>query len=1043
MISKKACCEKKLIALIFVLILCLVPGRATGAVWGISPEIIQGLQWRFIGPTFLGGRVTDVAGVPGDPNIIYVAHAAAGLFKSTNGGTTFEPVFENGGTLSVGAIALSPGNPEIVYIGTGEGKPRNSTSFGDGIYKSPDGGRTWKNMGLTDTERFSRIVVDPRNPDIVFAAAMGHEWGPNKERGVFRSIDGGKSWTNVLYVNETTGASDLCLDPGNPNIIFAGMYDYLRQPWHFRSGGPGGGLYRSSDGGDSWTRLSDPSLANGLPSGPLGRIGVALCAGNPKVVYAMIESGNEGELWRSENRGDTWKAVSAFPEVNARPFYFSNISVDPADANRIYSLNRSMWLSEDGGRNFKEIGYWKIFGDHHALWIDPLNPSRLLNGSDGGFHVSNDRGANWEFINTLPLAQPYHVWVDTADPYNVIGGFQDHEVWRGPNEKWNVRGVKEGDWVRFRSHGDGMYVLADPRDPDIIYYSCELGDITRLDARTGEERYIQPYPVAPSGVGGDRRLFRFNWNSPIHLSPSDPDVLYYGGNVLFKTTDAGNTWSTISPDLTTNDPGKLKLSGGPITPDNSGAEIYCTITAVAESPKDKGLIWAGTDDGNVQLTRDGGGSWTNLAKNIAGLPGRAWVSSICASGHEAGRAYMSVDQHRLDDFSSHVFKTSDYGKTWERISAGLHGYVHIVLEDPREPNLLYAGTELGVFVSFDRGGNWTDLRLGLPRLSVMDLKVYPRANDLIIATHARGFYILDDITPLQKLASALNDKVRLFKPMTATRYTPAGDTTSLSDQVFLARNKPYGALISYYLSESSGPGSDVRIEILGEGGDTLRTFRGPGRRGLNRAVWNLRQDPVAGFSEVQDEMWFNPRVDGPRVLPGTYKVRLTVPGTTVEESFEVRPDPRIRISPEDWAAYGLAVKRLARMQYSVNEALEKIRRVDGQIAGLEGRIADRAIRTRAADLRRELGAIREELKPDPRFPEHLNLDNKILTLRQQVEDCTGKPTRAQSEWMETFDRQLGELLSRLEKAIGTDLGSLNERLREAGIPHVSIGDKLP
>jgi len=442
------------------------------------------------------------------------------------------------------------------------------------------------------------------------------------------------------------------------------------------------------------------------------------------------------------------------------------------------------------------------------------------------------------------------------------------------------------------------------------------------------------------------------------------------------------------------------------------------------------------------LTRDGGRSWTNLAKNIAGLPAGAWVSSICASRQEAGRAYLSVDQHRLDDFSSYAFRTSDYGKTWERISAGLRGYVHIVLEDPRQPNLLYAGTELGVFVSFDRGGNWSDLRLGLPRLSVMDMKVHPRDNDLIIATHARGFYILDDITPLQEMAAALNDKIRLFKPQRATRYTPAGDTTSLSDQVFLARNKPYGALLSYYLSESSGPESDARIEILGEGGEVIRTFKGPARKGINRAVWNLRQDPVAGFSEIQDEMWFNPRVDGPRVLPGTYRVRLAVSGTTVEEPFEVRPDPRIRISPEDWAAYGLAVKRLARMQYAVNEALEKIRRTAGQISSLEGRLADPAIKARAADLRRELEAIREELKPDPRFPEHLNLDNKILTLRQQVEDCTAKPTRAQSEWMETFDRQLGDLLGRLEKALGADLGSLNERLRQAGVPHISIGDKI-
>lgn len=460
----------------------------------VAPELLGGLVWRSIGPAVFGGRITDVAGVPGDPNILYVAHAAGGLFKSTNGGITFESIFNDGTTLSIGAIALAPNNPEVIYVGTGEGTARNSVSFGDGIYKSVDGGRTWKNLGLRDTERFSRIVVNPLNPEIVYAAAMGHEWAPNKERGVYRSNDGGITWKNILFTNETSGACDICFDSKNPNIIYAGMYDYLRQPWHFRSGGPGSGLYRTSDGGDTWQKLTDPSLRNGLPGrGLVGRIGLAVSLSNPKVVYAMIESEEEGELWRSEDRGFTWKMVSDDRNINYRPFYFSVIRVDPADENRVYALCRSLFISTDGGKNFAETGsYWKLFGDHHALWIDPANPLRVLNGSDGGFHISNDRGMTWDFVNILPLAQPYHVGVDMAEPYNVLGGFQDHEVWRGPNEKWNVSGVKGGDWTRFRGHGDGMWILADPRDPNIIYYDCENGDFTRFDLRTGRSATANP-----------------------------------------------------------------------------------------------------------------------------------------------------------------------------------------------------------------------------------------------------------------------------------------------------------------------------------------------------------------------------------------------------------------------------------------------------------------------------------------------------------------------------------------------------------------------
>lgn len=1001
----------------------------------ITPEMLKGLEWRSIGPAHFGGRVTDVAGVPGDPKTLYVAHASAGLFKSTNGGTTFTSIFNDGSTLSVGAIALSPQDPNVIYIGTGEGDPRNSTSFGDGIYKSEDGGKRWAHLGLDESERFSTIVVHPQDPDIVMAGAMGHEWGPNEERGVYRSSDGGKTWTRVLHVNDTTGASDLCLDPGNPDIVYAGMYDYLRQPWHFRSGGSGSGLYRSSDGGRTWTRLTDPVLRNGLPgTGLLGRIGVSVSRSNPNVVYTIIESQEEGELWRSEDRGMTWKMVNADPRINNRPFYYSDIRADPEDENRVYSLAGDLWVSVDGGRTFSRSGsYMSRFGDNHALWIDPADAQRLLLGNDGGFYISNDRGEHWHFLNNMPMAQAYHVGVDMDDPYHVLGGFQDHEIWRGPNEKWNQVGVRGGDWRRLRYMADGMYTVPDPRDSNIVYYNGHFGDITRVDLRTGEERYIQPYPVGPTGTGAHAELYRFNWNSPIHMSPTNPDVIYYGGNVLFKTTDGGDSWEIISPDLTTNDPQKMKLSGGPITLDNTRAEYHCTILAIAESPVDPEVIWVGTDDGNIQITRDGGVTWTNVSDRIQGFPPESWVSAIKASYKEAGTAYVAVDQHRMDDFAPYAFMTTDFGATWIDISGGLRGYVHIALEDPHTPNLLYAGTELGIFASFNHGRTWTDLRLGLPPLSVRDMVVHPRDNDLVIATHARGFYILDDVTPLQNLAGGIPEDMALFPPRRATRYTPASDTSTIGDNVFAARNKPYGAVLSYYLAETLPQEKSIELEILNADGQVIQSLEGPGEKGVNRIVWNLREDTLRDIHRGRETPWYASLRDGPRVMPGEYRVRLSALGKSVEQSLSVRLDPRIRVSPEDLAAYYEAVKNLVRMQFQIGEALHSIQEVSRQLAGLRERLTDSALEERTEKLSAKLSTIRDKLQPPRQSPENINLRGKISWLLRQVRGNTGRPTRAQAEWIGIFDKQLEQVLEELREVYAGRLSELNKSLRSAGL----------
>ena len=1005
----------------------------------VDEKALQGLHWRSVGPAQFGGRVADVVGVPGNPDIMYAGHSSAGLYKSTNGGTTFESVFNEGNTLSVGAVALAPTNPDIVYLGTGEGDPRNSISYGDGVYKSTDGGASWTHLGLPETHHISKIAVHPKDPGVVFVAAMGHAWGGNPERGVYRSTDGGETWEKVLYLNETTGASEVLFDPQNPKIMYAGMYDHRRKPWHFRSGGPGSGLYRSTDGGDTWTELTAPSLTNGLPGEKrLGRIGVDVSRSDPRIVYALIESEEPGELWRSKDRGRTWTMVNDNPDINSRPFYFTDVRVDPGNPNRVYTLSGATHISTDGGRTFEAVSYQSQFGDVHAMWIDPENPDRLLSGSDGGFYVSNDAGRHFEFLNTMPFAQVYHVGVDMADPYHILGGFQDHEIWRGPNEKWNNAGVRNGDWTRLRDMADGMYALADPRNPNRVYYNGHFGDITRVNVKNGEEQFIQPYPVNPTGLPAKAHEYRFSWNAPIEMSPTDPDRLYFGGNVVFKTTDKGNSWEVISPDLTTDDPSKQELSGG-ITLDNTRAEYYCTILTLDESPVDPQVLWAGTDDGHVQVTQNGGDSWTNVASNMPELPENAWVATIKASPHDAGTAWVAVDQHRSDDYAPYAYVTRDYGQTWTRISDGLKGWVHIVAEDPEQPNLLYAGTELGIFVSFDGGTNWTDLRLGLPPLSVRDLVVHPRDNDLVIGTHARGFYILDDVTPLQGLAEATQQDVALFEPMRGTRYTPRADAGSLGDQVFLAPNEPYGVLISYYLSESAAGADEVEFTISDSTGTPLRTMEGPAEPGLNRAVWDLRENlsMVAGIEAETGDF-----VPGPRAMPGSYSVQLSAAGQTREESFRVRLPPTVEATPAALTDYYDTVKRLMQMQHTMQRAMDRIESIETQIAEVKPEIDDADLQARADSVLADLAAVKHQLDTPTRSWEAsaddgiLNLQGRVRWLVSQVSEYTGRPTEPQKTYIQRFDRQLSGVMSTLDDILHGPLADLNERLRAAQVPHI-------
>ncbi|MDP9110146.1 MAG: glycosyl hydrolase, partial [Candidatus Eremiobacteraeota bacterium] len=753
------------------------------------------LSYRWLGPATMGGRLDALAGVPGDPRIIYLAHSSGGLWKSTDGGLRFTSIFERGTTLAVGAVTVDPRKPSRLFIGTGEGFPRNTAAYGDGIWMSADAGKHWKHTGLEGSGSISKIAVDPTNGKIILAAALGEEFAPSEQRGIYRSTDGGGHWVRVLHANATTGGSDVVFDPKNGRIAYAGLFDFLRRPWTLRSGGPGSGLYKSSDSGATWKRLSDPSLHNGLPAGPINRVGVDVCRSDPRVVYAFVPA-KSGMLYRSTDAGAHWSLRNTSQDINFRPFYFSQIRCDPSDWRKVFAVAGSVLVSRDGGKSFSSAGGG---GDNHDLWIDPSDSRRMLNASDLGFHFSVNGGKSWSFDNVIPFAQVYRVGYDFADPYHVMGGLQDHEVWWGPNEKrTRTDGVGGGDWLNIADWGDGQYAMADPRDPNIVYEDTHFGDLARANLTTGERRYISPQPIIAFGTGAGSFPYRFNWSAPFLISRFDPDVLYFGGNMLFRSSDQGNTWKTVSPDLTHCAPSKLGRSGGPITFDNTNAEAYCTIYSVAEDAKDRAALWIGTDTGELEVTRDGGTSWQDLSAHIPGLPPGSWVNSVSASDTATGRAYAAFDRHQFGDHSPYVFVTADFGRTWRNVSAGLRSYVHVVREDPRNPDVLYAGTETGLFVSLDGGAHWQDFRLGLPHVPVFDVRVHPRDNDLIVGTHARGFYVLDDLAPLQNLSSALKKPAYLFSPPVATRYA-TGNYTEHGRGEFVSDNKPYGATISFYL----------------------------------------------------------------------------------------------------------------------------------------------------------------------------------------------------------------------------------------------------
>lgn len=932
-------------------------------------DALRDLSWRSIGPANMGGRVSAILGVPGDPKTFWVGGADGGVWKTTDAGTTFQGVFEKEAAYSVGSLTLAPSDHNVVWLGSGEGDPRNSVGYGNGVYRSTDAGRTWTHLGLSDSERIKRIVVHPKNPDVALVCALGHEWGDNEERGVFKTTDGGRTWKKVLYINPETGCSDLDMDLSNPRNVYAGMWTFRRKPWRFDDGGKETALYVSRDLGDTWKKITT------TPNQPMARPGVSVAQGNPSVVYLVTEYPTAGTLFRSNDYGETWTMVNDDRNLNFRPFYYSDVIADPNDENTVFVISGGQSKSTDGGRTFVRTAAG-VHGDHQALWIDPADSNRILNGSDGGYQVSYDGGFNYHIFRNVVLSQFYQIFYDDRDPYFVCGGLQDNGNWCGPSRS-KAGAILTDDWFTV-SGGDGFYAVPVPGKPHIVYSNSQGGYFTVTDTTTGRARSIPPYPrmIGSVGQGMFRAKYRFNWDAPIHISPHDANVTYWGGNVLFRSRDEFYTFDVISPDLTNAEPHKLLDSGGEIYNDNTAAEFHATILTVAESPREKGVIWVGTDDGNVQVTRNDGGAWTKVNARIPGFPAESWVGKIDASHHVNGRAYITVDQHRLNDFTPHVFRCDDYGQKCENLSAGLpkDDYAIVVREDPKNPDVLYAGMERGLQVSLDAGRTWHDFRLNLPRVSVRDIKVHPRENDLIIGTHGRGAWILDDIAPVQHLAAAMATDVTLFDVHRATRWESWDKDSNLGASTWLGENPPAGAVINYFLkadAPAAGAGS-VTITIADASGAVVNRIQDRGMAGVNRVVWDLSWANPAGMPAGGGRG--GGRGGGARLpaMPGKYTATIAAAGRTMSKAFELRGDPDVNLPAADYQAqFDAATRardlmvRASRLVASVDDLTQQVTAAEAQ-ARKAGMANIDQVLEQAGSAKAQLTALMDKLRrPQP------------------------------------------------------------------------------
>jgi photosystem II stability/assembly factor-like uncharacterized protein len=1100
--------ELRFVVIIAVAMLLAVPCWSQAQQSPSSSDPFAQLKYRYIGPE--GNRATAVAGVPGKPNIWYVGAASGGIFKSTDGGIHWEPIFDSEAVASIGSLAVAASDPNVVWAGTGESFIRSHISVGQGIYKSTDAGKTWTLMGLEKTGRIGRVEIDPRNPDVVLACALGHAYGPQPERGVFRTTNGGKTWDRVLFVDENTGCSDMGMDPNNPRIVYAGMWQIEIHTWGRTSGGPGSGLFKSTDGGATWKRLE----GHGLPHSPVGRIAVRVAQTDSNRVYAEIETGDGvpqpnspgqlGQLWRSDDGGENWQMVNSDRQLRGRTHYYTRMAIAPDNENEAFFLSAAFSRTLDGGRTLTKMPA-SPGGDNHEMWIDPANGDRMAVVNDGGVSISANRGQSWNRVN-LPIAQMYHVTVDDRIPYFVYGNRQDGPSWRGPSNSLQFGGfygnnIPRGAWHPVAG-GESGFAVPDPVDNNIIWSTgtgtgSVGGTVTRFDERTHQNREVEVWPDYVAGAPAAEVKYRFNWEFPILISPHDHNKVYVGSQFVHVTTDGGNSWQIISPDLTRNDKSRQQISGG-LTPDNIGVEYAGVVFALAESPKEAGLIWAGTNDGLVQVTRDGGKTWTNVTKNLPNFPDWGTVSNIEASRYDAGTAYLTVDGHQVNNRDPYVYKTSDYGKSWTMITNGIPhnmlSYAHCVREDPVRKGLLYLGTEGGLYVSFNDGKDWQPLQSGLPHAPVYWLTVQERFRDLAVATYGRGFWILDDITPIEQFTPDLGAaKAHLFAPRNAYRFREIAQAAAVEYDPTTGKNPPYGASINFYLKSNLGEKDVAKLTITDASGKKIREYEcrapKPGaaetkppreeeeeeyfepkpqpcetKAGVNRVWWDLRTERTTEI-RLRTTPLYAPDVPlGPEgwrkapalrrlsvlVPPGTYTVTLAVGEEKFTQKLTVLKDPNTAGSEGDIEAQTKVQTALFDEMNTMSNVVNQIESLRAQLGALAKELGTddslKPVRKAADDLEEKLQAIEGtliQLKLTGRGQDDCRwspmLLQKINYLFDQLDSNADFPPSTQQKAVQEELKQRGDRAAEeFQQLVSKDLAAFNAMLREKNIGNIYL-----
>ncbi len=1005
----------------------------------LDMDKLHGLKPRAIGPAGMSGRVTSIDVVQRNTNVFYVGTASGGLWKSVNGGASFTPLFDKQPVASIGAVAIVQSNPDVIWVGTGEGNPRNSQNFGNGIFRSLDAGKTWQMMGLENTKNIHRVIVHPQNPNIVYVGVQGSAYGAHSERGVYKTTDGGKTWDKVLYINDRTGVADMAIDPSNPEKLIVGMWEFKRDAWFLKSGGAGSGIHVTVDGGKTWKKLGKDE---GIPDGELGKTGLAISKSNPNVVYALIES-KKNALYRSDDGGQKFKKMTD-KGIGERPFYYFDITIDPKNENRVYEVAMLINKSEDGGKNFSAfVPFSRVHSDYHAYWINPENPDHIMFGNDGGLAISRDKGLTWSFAENLPVGQFYHINVDNEMPYNVYGGMQDNGSWKGPAYVWRDGGIRTEQWEELY-FGDGFDVVPDRANTRYGWAMAQGGALGRYDLATGDTKYMKP--VHPSDT-----YLRFNWNAGFAADPFDAKTIYYGSQFVHKSTNRGDAWEIISPDLTTNDTTKQHATeSGGLTYDATNAENYCTILSISPSAVQQGVIWVGTDDGQLQLTQDGGKTWTNTVKNIKGVPANTWIPQVTASKYTAGEAFVVFDNHRTNDWKPYVFRTKDFGKTWESIANDPKlGFCYAVAQDLEAPNLMFLGTEFGLWVSVDAGKNWSKWKEGFPTVPTMDLVIHPREHDLAIATFGRAMYVLDDIRPLRAIAkegmAILKKPIKVFAAPDAYQAIyrqPMGKHDFQTDNLFMGENRPKGAMLSFGFSPKDSTKKDsVKVEILDANRQIIRTFKAEAKAGVNRFQWNLDQKSMLRFPSQPKPRTDAPERGGMDILPGKYLVKISAGDAKDSTTVNVLPDPRSPITDaERTARYNMAKDFMQKVGVAT-EAADRIREAQSKVGLVNGQLGQRedekakAVKKAGTDLQAKLKKMLYTLIPDPDVQGIIRSPKVISGILGNAmgyfQTAEGMPSSTEQNVMNGALKSIGEVLPPINDFFDKDWKAYQKLVAEA------------